>query len=220
MDNFYRPDVQRTVAESLAKIAENTPRSQAMKELFAELDANGIAHNVASQLLPTKEQRGTACEILLSYAQRDDLADNETVYVFACLVKLKLRKREVASLLIREIEKRADQDPPGYCWTLCDGLRALGVPDFREDYIRIAKCQKLGANRQPIFMLMGNKKEECYLPVILGALTDIDVNGHALSALAKYSDPDAEYDEYFRFFLTEPRAWVRRIAEKRLNGKI
>ena len=219
MDNFYRPDVQRTVAESLKKIAENTPRSPAMKELFAELDANGIAHNVASQLLPTKEQRKTACEILLSYAQRDDLADNETQYILSCLVSLKLRKREVASLLIREIGKRASRDPHGYCWTLCDGLRALGVPDFRSEYIGIAECQKLGADRQPIFELMGNKKEACYIPVILGALSDVDVNGHALSALAKYPDPDSEYDEYFRIFLGEPRAWVRRIAEKRLNGR-
>ena len=57
--------------------------------------------------------------------------------------------------------------------------------------------------------------DEDYVKIIIDALDDENVSGHALSALENYKDE--KYDKYFEPFLNDKRKWVVKIAERRLN---
>lgn len=180
------------------------------------LKASGIYVDDDLRLLQEKPDKQTAYSIIYNHAVNDDLTSEELMIVFRSLTKLKIRKHETAQLIISTIMKCISDDLDDvWCWDYCDKLYSLGCKEFKADYIYIASCKKLGEKRQMIFLLMGKTKDPDYIDVLIEALKEPGISGHAISALDKFGD--IVPDDIFVPFLDDDRNWVRDVAKKRLK---
>ena len=195
-------------------IQECGKKSSNIQELLKLLSQKGIVANSLLQIFPDKSQKLDVFNILFEFYKKKQLCENEKLAILRELVNLNIKKKEICSIILKEIEFVKTHDSCDSCWALCDFLYTLKQSEFKDEYIKIALCKKMGVSRQMIFLLMGRLKDDCFIPVILNSLDDATVNGHALSALSNY--PESKYDIYFTSFLNDKRSWVKKIAKKRL----
>lgn len=103
-----------------------------------------------------------------------------------------------------------------YLWSMCDTLYALNVKDYLKEYLEIASDREMKSSSQMIMLLLGRIRDNASISVLIECLGDEEVNGHALSALARYKNNE-KIKEAAQDFLTDKRAWVRKTAVKILG---
>lgn len=219
MDEFYDNAVQKDVHRSLLQLSIEH-RSRRINELINTLLENDIPVNFMFQLFPepsqaTSPKKQSAFELLIASLSAGDLSPEEKNLIYRELVKLKRKKSQLSRMLIREFKEVGEDESTPFAWSCADYLYQLRSPEYLDDYIALAGNKEYGVNRQMLFLLLGSLQNSVSIPVILDNLSDPDVNGHALSALSKFDD--LSFDKYFNPFLDDSRAWVRRIARKRLS---
>ncbi|PGY07825.1 HEAT repeat domain-containing protein [Bacillus cereus] len=62
---------------------------------------------------------------------------------------------------------------------------------------------------------LGKFKDKKVIPVLVGLLEDKDVQGHALSALSKFKEP--ELITYIKPFVNHEITWIRYIAKRAIS---
>ncbi|WNF23537.1 HEAT repeat domain-containing protein [Mesobacillus jeotgali] len=62
---------------------------------------------------------------------------------------------------------------------------------------------------------LGKYKDKRVIPVLVGLLEDKDVQGHALSALSKFKDP--ELITYIKPFVNHEITWIRNTAKRAIS---
>ncbi len=166
---------------------------------------------------PEKEQRAYLYEKMIRYINDRSNSFYDRYCMLSEAVGLKYKTDELAESIISMLDETPENYSNEYnVWSLFDMLRSLGKRKYKDDYIRFANSDKFDSkDKQCLYTLFGRLKDENYVKIIIDALSDKNVSGHALSALEKYKDEN--YDKYFEPFLNDKRKWVKKIAERRLN---
>lgn len=218
-EKFFTEQESAVIIKSLEELKSKAGgQIGKLDELTEKLCAGGITVNrLMFRIIPGNDQKQTVFDILTSFLKENKniLSHDERDVIFHELIRLNFKKDEVCKMIIEEINRNMNNDSP-FCWSLCDELYNLRQKGFIDEYIKIAECKNLSIDRQMLFLLFGKLKDERCIPVIIENLNDETVNGHALSALGKYKTD--KYNSLFVPFLNDSRKWVRKIAEKKLNG--
>lgn len=199
-----------------AFLSETTPDENTMLPVLTEqIAALGCIHNESFQFFPLDSQKQKVYKTALLFYETHNLCNPDKLAILQLLTSLAVDKEKLCAFLLTELAQCGEEN--ALAWSICDNLFHLKCRAFQEAYIAAASRKELGKARQMLFLLFGSLRDPAYLPVLLDNLDDKSVNGHVLSALSRYKNP--ELDMYFPPFLDDPRAWVRKIAEKRVGKK-
>ena len=195
----------------LFKIKSDSVRK--FKEQMSEIIPADALYNFH----PEKEQRAYLYEKMIKYINDRSNSFYDRYCILSEAVGLKYKTDELAEIIISMLDETPENYSNKYnVWSLFDMLRSLGKKKYKDDYIRFANSDKFySKDKQCLYTLFGRLKDEDYIKIIIDALGDENVNGHALSALEKYKDE--KYDKYFEPFLNDKRKWVKKISKRRLH---
>ncbi|MFJ5763625.1 HEAT repeat domain-containing protein [Neobacillus sp. NPDC093182] len=99
-----------------------------------------------------------------------------------------------------------------YKWAIGNSLSLILDKSSLNDLLEIATDKKHGTARQMIVDGLGKFKDKKVIPVLVGLLEDKDVQGHALSSLSKFKDP--ELMTYIKPFVNHEITWIRNTAKR------
>jgi HEAT repeat protein len=102
----------------------------------------------------------------------------------------------------------------GYGWVVGNALEVLGDDSVFDELAALAADRRYGRARQMVVLALGKSKRPEAADVLLALTDDPDVDGHAVSALAKLRVPAAR--DVFQRKLSDDRGWVRREAKRAL----
>ncbi|MFZ7942733.1 HEAT repeat domain-containing protein [Neobacillus sp. 19] len=117
-----------------------------------------------------------------------------------------------SSPLINEFKNSSNNT---YKWAIGNSLSLILDKSSLNDLLEIATDKKHGTARQMIVDGLGKFKDKKVIPVLVGLLEDKDVQGHALSALSRFKDP--ELIPYIKPFVNHEITWVRNTAKRAIN---
>jgi hypothetical protein len=112
--------------------------------------------------------------------------------------------------LVAEFLAADDDTGLGLKWSIGSALEAVADESVFDELAAIALERRHGRAREMVVLALGRMKDRRATEVLLQLLDDPDVNGHAVSALAKLAPPTAR--SALRRFLDDERAWVRKAA--------
>ena len=107
-----------------------------------------------------------------------------------------------------------------YKWAIGNSLAIIAPKNCLDELISIMADEEHGTARQMIAETLGKIKDPRGVPVLLKALEDDVVAGHAIKALGKIGDTSVI--EAIRPFTSHKMRWIRNAAEtalKRIEGK-
>lgn len=191
-------------------------KSDSVRE-FKEQISKIIPVDTLYNFNPDKEQRDYLYKKMIGYINDRSNSFYDRYCILNESVGLKYKTDELAEIIISMLDETPENYSNEYnVWSLFDMLRSLGKRKYKDDYIRFARSDKFDSrDKQCLYTPLGRLKDEDYVKIIIDALGDENVSGHALSALENYKDE--KYDKYFEPFLNDKRKWVKKIAERRLN---
>ncbi|WML56484.1 HEAT repeat domain-containing protein [Neobacillus sp. PS2-9] len=102
-----------------------------------------------------------------------------------------------------------------YKWAIGNSLSLILDKSSLNELLKIATDKKHGTARQMIVDGLGKFKDKKVIPVLVGLLEDKDVQGHALSALSKFKDP--ELIPHINPFVNHEITWIRNTAKRTIN---
>jgi HEAT repeat protein len=114
--------------------------------------------------------------------------------------------------LINEFKNSSNNN---YKWAIGNSLSLILDKSSLNDLLEIATDKKHGTARQMIVDGLGKFKDKKVIPVLVGLLEDKDVQGHALSALSKFKDP--ELLPYIKPFANHEITWIRNTAKSAIS---
>ena len=210
-------DYSETIENSIKQNPELFAIKSDSVRKFKEQTAKIIPVDALYNFHPEKEQRDYLYEKMIGYINDRSNSFYDRYCILSEAVGLKYKTDELAEIIISMLDETPENYSNEYhVWSLFDMLSSLGKKKYKDDYIRFARSDKFDSkDKQCLYTLFGRLKDEDYVKIIIDALGDKKVNGHALSALEKYKDE--KYDKYFEPFLNDKRKWVKKIEEKRLN---
>lgn len=102
-----------------------------------------------------------------------------------------------------------------YKWAIGNSLSLILDKSSLNDLLDIVTEKKQGIARQMIVDGLGKFKDRKVIPVLVGLLEDKDVQGHALSALSRFKDP--ELIPYIKPFVNHEINWIRNTAKRAIT---
>jgi HEAT repeat protein len=97
-------------------------------------------------------------------------------------------------------------------WAIANALSVVADDRVFEDVARLAIDPRYGRDREMLAYALGNMHDTRVVDVLIEMLSDADVAGHAVHALAKRSVPKAR--PHLERFLQDRRTWVRNAAKR------
>lgn len=180
--------------------------------LIAELHENGVPVDSPGDLLKTNIRYEHAMPVLLRGLPRlEHLGVKESV---VRALSVPSAPPETASILINELESLRDTPSAGALkWAIGNALEVVAGEDVVGALMHIARDPAYGRARQMIVLALGRFPEAEALLVEL--LSDDDVGGHAVAALAELA-PASARDALLPFTEHDLR-WIRDDAKKALR---
>jgi HEAT repeat protein len=127
-------------------------------------------------------------------------------------------RREAAGPLIEEFKALplGSGDPMEFYarWAVGSALEAMWDDSRFDELAALARDRRCGESRQMVVLGLGKSRRPEAVDVLLGELDDPDVDGHAVSALAKRPVPRAR--PALEGMADDPRPWVRKAARRGL----
>lgn len=119
-----------------------------------------------------------------------------------------------APLLIREMVRAANAGEWAIAWAAGNGLAVVSDDTVYEDVKRLAQDQSLGKAREMLALALARMTDPDATSTLVALLSDPDVSGHAVDALARRGD--AAGIRFLKPFTEDKRAWVRETARHAL----
>ena len=119
-----------------------------------------------------------------------------------------------ASPLIHEFLKAPNDSELGLRWTIANALAVVADDSVFDDLVALLRNPEYGRAREMLALALSNMKTPRAVDVLIEALHDPVLAGHAIKALGKLKSRKAE--SAIRPFTTHPKAWIRAEAKKAL----
>ena len=100
-------------------------------------------------------------------------------------------------------------------WAISDCLYTIRAMKYVDEYIELVSDKHYGINRQMIILLLGERKVEKAIPVLISLLDDEDVRLHAISALGCFKRE--EFRPYFERYSGERKAGYGKYARQAIK---
>jgi hypothetical protein len=128
--------------------------------------------------------------------------------------------KEAVPALIEEFRNAAESTADGFVSPLKpaigNALEILADDSIFSELVELVLDRRHGRDRVMLALALAKMRDERAVDVLLKLLDDEEVAGHAVVALRKVKAKKAE--PYLEKFLSDPRAWVRKEAERALKG--
>jgi HEAT repeat protein len=184
--------------------------------LLEELAAAGYVVSSVSELRESGVRYRAAIPVLVNgLVQCDDVREREGI---VRALSVPWARDEALGPLIAEFKSAQERWGPageGLAWAVGNALEVLADDSMFPELVELASDSRYGRARQMIVLALGKSKRPEAVQVLMGLVDDPEVDGHAISALAKLKAPAAR--EAFESKLDDERAWVRREARKALT---
>lgn len=179
------------------------------EKLIRDVREKGIEINSINDLMGISRKHRDLVPILLRSLQEiDDESDKE--FIVRCLGVRGFN--EASKPLIDEFHKSNNLS---YKWAIGNTLSIIQDKFSLSELIKIAKEKEHGISRQMIIHGLGSYKSENVKDVLVELLNDVEVVGHAISAIAKMGD--ASLVKYIEPFLSCKVKWIRNEANRVIN---
>ncbi|TMK79760.1 MAG: hypothetical protein E6G47_07790 [Actinobacteria bacterium] len=190
---------------------------EAAATVLSELAEAGYPVHALADLRHSRTQYRSAVPVLMKWLPRvKDRGVKEDI-VRALSVPW-ARQSETARALLdefREVDPEADPDGTGLRWVLGNALEVVWDDSFFDELVQIARDRRFGRARQMVVLGIGKSRDPRAASVLIGLLDDEDVSGHVVKALGKLRAPESR--PALESKLDDPRAWVRREAQRALS---
>lgn len=196
-DAYY--DVQRRAAEAAAE------------PILADLQAAGLRLESISELLNREIDYNAQIPILVEWIPRCGNLRVREVLVRALAVPA-ARKTAASATLLREFESASSSS---YRWAVALALTGAARPEDADAVVSFFQDRRYGAGRQELARVIARLRPENALEVLLSALVDDDVAGHAVEALGYLGDPRAR--PHLVRMKAHATPWIRKEAAKAIR---
>lgn len=148
---------------------------------------------------------------MLSKVQNDRVKEG-----IACALAVKEARPIAAEPLIREFLTMSDDTDSRKIvkWTIAYALSVVADDTVFDDIVGLLRDTRHGQAREMIAYSLGNMRDSRAVDVLIQALTDEVVAGHAVCALGKLKAKKAR--SHVERFLHHPKSWIRQEAKKAL----
>lgn len=181
--------------------------------VLADLEKAGYKLNWISDLYQQEAPYTDAIPILLSWLPRIDNKDIKETIVRALSVPW--TPPSAAALLIEEFKRVQDSTDIRLRWAIGNALSVIADDNAFTGVAALAQDKQYGRTREMVALALGNMKDPRAVDVLIGLLDDDEVAGYALIALGKLRAKKAR--DKIETFLTHPKAWVRKEAQRALK---
>ena len=100
-------------------------------------------------------------------------------------------------------------------WDISDCLYTIRAMKYVDEYIELISDKHYGSNRKMLILLLGERKVEKAIPVLIRLLDDEDVRLHAISALGYFKRE--EFRPYFERYSGERKAGYGKYARQAIK---
>ncbi|MBQ5649182.1 MAG: HEAT repeat domain-containing protein, partial [Clostridia bacterium] len=100
-------------------------------------------------------------------------------------------------------------------WDISDCLYTIRAMKYVDEYIELISDKRYGSNRKMLILLLGERKVEKAIPVLIRLLDDEDVRLHAISALGYFKRE--EFRPYFERYSGERKAGYGKYARQAIK---
>ncbi len=164
-DQYY--DAQRRASE------------EAAEPILANLRAAGLHLETIDDLLNRDVDYKAQLPLVVDWIPHCDNMRVREVLVRALCVPA-ARKTDASKILLREFEKTSS---PGYRWAVALALTGAARPEDADAVVGFFKDPRYGTDRQELARVIARLRPPHALDVLVEALNDDDVAGHAVEAL-------------------------------------
>lgn len=190
--------------------AQRRATRAAAEPILADLRAAGLDIDEISDLLNEHLDYERQLPVLIDWIPRCANLRVREVLVRALAVPA-ARRTAAADTLLREFET-APSSASGYRWAVALALTGAARPQDAEAVVRLFADRSYGTGRQELARVIARLRPPEALAVLVAALDDDDVAGHAVEALGFLGDPGAI--PRLETMAGHPRKWVRREAAR------
>ncbi len=187
--------------------------AQAAAPLFQELAAAGIGVASFREVANRGVRAGAAVPVLLRWLHATPPGSLKTA-IHRCLSKLPPSVATVQGL-IKEFTALDGAEADGMKWQIGATIAEHASLVAYEDFAALAEDPRHGKARQMLVLALGKLKNPAALELLIRLLSDDEIAGHAVSALAILAPPSAAPD--LKKFTRDPRPWVSRAAIQALS---
>jgi HEAT repeat protein len=161
------------------------PKSPEWAALEAELAAHGIDttdFGLFSSIAPTSFDHEAAAPILVEWLPR--VSDRDVKETIArSLTGVRTARAEAALALVIEFRNSPATDELGAKWAYANALATLADEKIADDLVELVRDRRHGRARQMLCGALKRTKDPRMPQVLIEAIDDDDVAGHAISAL-------------------------------------
>lgn len=182
--------------------------SEALAPLVGRIRALGFPVKSLDELLNTDVAYRSAVPVMLEWLPRLPEANKEPVIR---ALSVPWAAPQAAAPLISEF--RSVQDPL-LRWAIGNALAIVADNSVAGELCSLVQDKSFGKAREMVTVALGNLKPAIVRQVLIEALDDPQVAGHAVIALGRSGDVDAA--PQIEPFLKHSKPWIRREASKAL----
>jgi HEAT repeat protein len=198
---------------NVAKQAEPSHVDEA-QPVIDELRAQGYPVDAVADLLNKRLRYADAIPTLLRWLPRvKDPAVKEDI---VRALSVPWARPAAASPLIHEFVKAPNDSELGLRWTIANALAVVADDSVFDDVVALLRNPEYGRAREMLALALANMKTPRAADVLVAALQDPVLAGHAVKALGKLKSKRAE--SAIRPFTNHPKAWIRAEAKKALKS--
>jgi HEAT repeat protein len=180
--------------------------------LIDELRAQAYPVDSVADLLNKRMRYPDAIPILVRWLPRvKDPAVKEDI---VRALSVPWARPAAASPLIHEFVKAPSDSELGLRWTIANALAVVADDSVFDDVVTLLRNPAYGRAREMLALALANMKTPRAVDVLIAALQDPQLAGHAVKALGRLKSKRAE--SAIRPFTNHPKAWIRAEAKKAL----
>lgn len=190
-----------------------TPLLSELQEVGITLDeANGISDLNQNSAYRNKRSYQTALPILLKWLPH--ITNQRLKEDVVRVLSVAWAKPQAAPALVVEFEKADATSTLGLKWAIGNALAVVADDQVFEKIVALLQAPKHGRAREMLGVALGNMMEPRAVDVLIEALQDDEVAGHAIIGLGKLKNLSAR--PFIEPFLSHPKRWVRAEARRAL----
>lgn len=126
--------------------------------------------------------------------------------------------KEAARALIREFRSLPNTAEWSSCkWAIGNALSVVADDSVLSEVVDLVRDKGHGKSREMVALALANMRNERAVDVLIELLEDEEVAGHAVMALRKLKLKARKAEPHLERFLSHPKPWVRKEAEKALR---
>ena len=187
--------------------------AQAAAPLFQELAAAGIGVASFREIANRGVRAAAAVPVLLRWLHATPPGSLKTA-IHSCLSKLPPSADTVQGL-IKEFTALEGAGAEGIKWQIGATIAEHASLVAYEDFAALAEDPRHGSARQMLVLALGKMKNPAAIELLIRLLSDDEIAGHAVCALATLAPPSAAPD--LKKFTRDPRPWVSKAAIQALS---